>query len=167
MSQEGILGSPRLVNCGFFVVVVFCKKKTEQRCTLNSEVSAFQIYKYHNLSYDKYFAFISNWNDIRGWRTAEKRTKQGSSCSERQLDMLIDYMFANRVLVRAATESMLTTAQRTALLNVEGHAWKEPVDEKTFLKCPCAFRAYARRPACGGGGADCRCAHLRSGLLLR
>ncbi|KAM7306228.1 hypothetical protein ISCGN_009965 [Ixodes scapularis] len=46
---------------------------------------------------------------------AAKRKKQGSRCSDRQLDMLIDYMFANRVLVRAATESTLTTAERTAL----------------------------------------------------
>ncbi|KAG0424872.1 hypothetical protein HPB47_027939 [Ixodes persulcatus] len=95
-----------------------------------------------------------------------KRKKQGARCSDRQLDMLIDYMFSNRVLVRAATESTLTTAERTALwdvitgrLNAEGPAWKERVEWKNLWNARvCAARKHdgllAVEAARTGGGAN-------------
>ncbi|KAM7308392.1 hypothetical protein ISCGN_012026 [Ixodes scapularis] len=53
--------------------------------------------------------------------------------------VLIDFMFANRVLIQAATESTLTTAERTALwdvitscLNLEGTIWKEWIEWKNL-----------------------------------
>ncbi|KAM7302089.1 hypothetical protein ISCGN_017606 [Ixodes scapularis] len=97
---------------------------------------------------------------------AAKRKKQGSRCSDRQLDMLIDYMFANRVLVRAATESTLTTAERTALwdvitgrLNAEGPAFKERVEWKNFWNARvCSARKHdgllAVEAARTGGGPN-------------
>ncbi|CAN7950657.1 unnamed protein product [Ixodes pacificus] len=59
-------------------------------------------------------------------------------------------MFSNRVLVRAATESTLTTAERTALwdvitgrLNAEGPAWKERVEGKNLWNARvCAARKH-------------------------
>ncbi|KAG0438400.1 hypothetical protein HPB47_017028 [Ixodes persulcatus] len=95
-----------------------------------------------------------------------KRKKQGARCSDRQLYMLIDYIFSNRVLVRAATESTLTTAERTALwdvitgrLNAEGPAWKERVEWKNLWNARvCAARKHdgllAVEAARTGGGAN-------------
>ncbi|KAG0418611.1 hypothetical protein HPB47_004705 [Ixodes persulcatus] len=100
---------------------------------------------------------------------AAKRKKQGARCSDRQLDMLIDYMFSNRVLVRAATESTLTTAERTALwdvitgrLNAEGPAWKERVEWKNLWNARvCSARKHdgllAVEAARTGGGANPVC----------
>ncbi|KAM7309474.1 hypothetical protein ISCGN_013105 [Ixodes scapularis] len=97
---------------------------------------------------------------------AAKRKKQGARYSDRQLDMLIDYMFSNRVLVRAATESTLTTAERTALwdvitgrLNAEGPAWKERVEWKNLWNARvCSARKHdgllAVEAARTGGGAN-------------
>ncbi|CAN8008683.1 unnamed protein product, partial [Ixodes pacificus] len=75
-------------------------------------------------------------------------------------------MFSNRVLVRAATESTLTTAERTALwdvitgrLNAEGPAWKERVEWKNLWNARvCAVRKHdgllAVEAARTGGGAN-------------
>lgn len=77
---------------------------------------------------------------------AAKRKMRGSRCSDRQLGMLIDYMFANQLLDQAATESTFTTAEGTTLwdvitdcLNMEGLACR--IEE--LLERPCVFGVEA------------------------
>ncbi|KAG0429018.1 hypothetical protein HPB47_024018 [Ixodes persulcatus] len=79
---------------------------------------------------------------------AAKRRRLGARVSAGQFALLLDYLLANPVLVRAATDSPLSKEDRTALwdiivreLNVEGPSVKSRAEWKAFWNARvCAAR---------------------------
>ncbi|KAG0439887.1 hypothetical protein HPB47_016481 [Ixodes persulcatus] len=79
---------------------------------------------------------------------AAKRRRLGARVSAGQFALLLDYLLANPVLVRAATDSPLSKEERTALwdiivreLNVEGSSVKSRAEWKAFWNARvCAAR---------------------------
>ncbi|KAG0445272.1 hypothetical protein HPB47_017512 [Ixodes persulcatus] len=79
---------------------------------------------------------------------AAKRRRLGARVSAGQFALLLDYLLANPVLVRAATDSPLSKEERTALwdiivqeLNVEGPSVKSLAEWKAFWNARvCAAR---------------------------